>query len=253
MRSTRNIIQIDHELCNGCGRCIIACTEGALVLSGGKAHLAGEFLCDGLGACIGECPTGALTIVRREAEGFDEKAVRAGDQGSVRPDLMILACGCPSSEAITLQHATHGKPEGGIPARPSRLAHWPVKLRLLGAGTPFLRGSDLILIADCCALVSPDIHERFLNGKAVAIACPKFDDTDAHTSRLADILSGAKPVSLTVAHMDVPCCTALARVAADAARIARIDIPVRRIVLGRKGDTLLEEEIPLENTQRHHV
>jgi ferredoxin len=41
----------------------------------GKARLVAEKYCDGLGACLGECPTGALSIVERETEEFDEKAV----------------------------------------------------------------------------------------------------------------------------------------------------------------------------------
>jgi len=70
----RNIIKIDESLCNGCGSCVIACSEGAIEMVDGKARVVRESFCDGLGACIGECPTGALTIERRDAEAFDEKA-----------------------------------------------------------------------------------------------------------------------------------------------------------------------------------
>ena len=36
-----------------------------------------DVYCDGLGACLDHCPRGAITIVRREAEPFDEEAARA--------------------------------------------------------------------------------------------------------------------------------------------------------------------------------
>jgi ferredoxin len=35
----RKIIQIDEELCNGCGACAAACHEGAIGMVNGKAKL----------------------------------------------------------------------------------------------------------------------------------------------------------------------------------------------------------------------
>jgi len=63
----RKNIEVDEELCNGCGKCVLACQKGALAIIDGKARLVSEILCDGLGACLGECPNGALRIVKRKA------------------------------------------------------------------------------------------------------------------------------------------------------------------------------------------
>jgi ferredoxin len=71
----RTVIEIDEELCDGCGICAGGCHEGALQIIDGKARLIGESLCDGLGACIGECPRGAITVTEKDAEEYDERRV----------------------------------------------------------------------------------------------------------------------------------------------------------------------------------
>jgi NAD-dependent dihydropyrimidine dehydrogenase PreA subunit len=71
----RDILKIDEELCNGCGKCVPNCHEGALQVIDGKVRLVSELMCDGLGACIGHCPEGAITIESREAEPYNETRV----------------------------------------------------------------------------------------------------------------------------------------------------------------------------------
>ena len=71
-RIKREILDIDEALCDGCGKCIRSCVEGALRIADGKLYLAAERFCDGCGACVEKCPLGALKIVVRDADEWQE-------------------------------------------------------------------------------------------------------------------------------------------------------------------------------------
>ena len=68
------------------------------------------------------------------------------------------------------------------------------------------------------------------------MACPKLDDFQAHLGKLTEILRRSAVKSLTVVHMEVPCCSGLTHMAKQAMRLSGKNIPVGEVIIGIKGD-----------------
>ena len=54
------IVQVDKDLCIGCGRCFKICAHGAPKITNRKCRIQ-ENVCFGCGRCIGVCPTDAIS------------------------------------------------------------------------------------------------------------------------------------------------------------------------------------------------
>ncbi|MBW1980948.1 MAG: 4Fe-4S binding protein [Deltaproteobacteria bacterium] len=247
--SVRNIIEIDEEKCDGCGNCVIACAEGAIEIHDGKARIVKESYCDGLGACLGECPQGALTVVVREAEPFDEEAVKEhlerlkGKSGreptaeakAACPSVSAMSFAVPDSSAL----ARIGKGESN-----SLLRNWPVQIELLPINAPFFQDAHLLIAADCFAFAAADFHEQYLDGKVLAVGCPKLDDTSLYLEKLTNILAENTIQAVTIAYMEVPCCSGLVHLVKKALTASGRAVPLTTIKLGVQGNVLEREELP---------
>ena len=245
----RQIIRIDEQKCDGCGKCIVDCPEGALKLIDGKARLVRENFCDGLGACIGVCPYGAITFEQREAPAFDEAAVK--QEMASAPQIQPHGLGppaapqCPGLQLLDMPlHAPPASSGTTAEGTASELTHWPVQLALAPAGAPFLQNADLLLAADCAPLAVPDFHGRFLRARKVLLGCPKLDDRESYVRKLAAIIQQANLRSLTIVHMEVPCCTALGHIAQAAFALAGRSVPVNEITVNRAGQVVAERRWP---------
>jgi len=130
------------------------------------------------------------------------------------------------------------QPESAATTITSTLAHWPVQLTLVPPSAPFLKDADILLAADCVPFAYADFHREFLKDRALLVACPKLDDFGAHLSKLVAILHQATPRSLTVVHMEVPCCSGLVHMAQKAIAASGLDIPLYDVTIGTMGDIL---------------
>ncbi|MGQ9454521.1 MAG: ATP-binding protein [Armatimonadota bacterium] len=259
-RVKRQIIRIDEEKCNGCGKCVSACVEGAIQIVDGKARLVSESYCDGLGACIGECPQGAITIEEREAEEFDEAAVLAHKREashkhekagkSVHAGLQAEYSGhhaysdgsvCPSAQTIDRRRIRRSNVSKEAPTAGyvrSELVNWPVKLYLVNPGASFLQDADLLIASDCTAFAYGSFHPELLRDRVLLIGCPKLDEIDLHSRKLTEILQRNNIRSITVAKMEVPCCFGLARLAEAAVRASGKQVPIDIVTVSVDGEII---------------
>jgi ferredoxin len=212
----RKIVNINENICNGCGNCIPKCAEGALQIVNGKARMIKETYCDGLGACLGQCPQGAITITEREAPAFDEKEVHEHLRNKINPVHPI------SSEISK----TTSKPQ------------WPIKLNLVPVQAPFYQNADLLIAADCAPVALKDFQNNLLPGKRIVIGCPKFDDARAYAQKLGEILKLNDIASLTVVHMEVPCCSGLKWAVDKAIQTSGKQIPLKEYEVKIGGEIL---------------
>ncbi len=316
--AVRKIIQIDQDICNGCGNCIPNCPEGALQVIDGKARLISDLFCDGLGACIGECPIGAIEVIEREAEPYNEAKVmeniakqgrnviaahlshlkahgetglcneavkhlkdnnidftedKKGTAENNAADKDRLPCGCPGSAVMDFRgeepcgdentdsnkkQATQAIIEdknnvlsgagsknakiaqllSELTGRESKLKQWPVQIMLVPPSAPYLNGSDLLIAADCVPFAYAAFHEDFLEGKTLLVGCPKLDDSEFYMKKFTDIFRQNDIKSVTVVHMEVPCCFGMLSIVKQAVKDSGKDIPVKAVNIGIKGNII---------------
>jgi NAD-dependent dihydropyrimidine dehydrogenase PreA subunit len=160
------------------------------------------------------------------------------------------ACGCGSSKTIDFRidldkvntAAAGVVASETITTAASELRQWPVQLHLVNPMASYFQGADVVLAADCVAFAMGDFHNRLLKNKSLAIACPKLDtNKEVYLEKLVTMVSDAKINTLTVPIMEVPCCGGLIQMAKMAVLQSGRNIPIKKIVVGIKGDILNEE------------
>ena len=244
--AVRNIVKIDEEKCTGCGQCVTACAEGAIKIIDGKAKIVSDSYCDGLGACLGHCPEDAITIEQRDAAEFDEQAVKAylGRADSQEPKREAIPFACPGLMPMQLQTEESDR---DVPAEAvaSQLRHWPVQLNLMSPKAACLADADLLLAADCVPFAMGDFHQRFLKGRSVVVGCPKLDDAASYIEKVADIIRSNNLRSLTVVHMEVPCCSGLVRVAREAISRSNKPMSFEDVTISLRGKILQSQTVKI--------
>ncbi|MDD4567804.1 Ferredoxin I [Methanoculleus chikugoensis] len=272
----RKIIDIDEEKCTGCGLCIPDCPEGALQIIDGKARLVSDLFCDGLGACIGTCPEGAISVIEREAGPYSEEAVMEkivpqgmgvikahlehllghGEEALYHRAIEYLAAheipvpahgvepghaapaACPGTVARSIPEREVAE-TGRAAGIESALRQWPVQLTLVNPAASYFDDADLLVSGDCVPFAYPEFHRDFLQGRILIIFCPKLDaDIEGYITKLAEIFSRHTIRSITVLHMEVPCCSGVRYIVDKALNRAKKEIPVAEQTITLQGEAV---------------
>lgn len=251
----RKIIQIDEEKCNGCGQCTTVCAEAALEIINGKAKVSSDFLCDGLGACLDVCPVGALKIVEKEVADYDSKLaythvknirgeaaaqkVHGFEKNVDKNSAPEMKCGCPGSMMRDFTGETKNGDELNDIELSSQLRQWPIQLHLLSPHAPYLQDADLIISADCAPFAYANFHRRFLKGKILVILCPKLDEgQEGYVEKLREIFEQRSIKSITIVHMEVPCCYGIEQLVRQALEQSGKNIVIHDYTVSLKGEII---------------
>lgn len=211
-------IQINEELCTGCGNCVVKCHQSAIEIIGGKAKLVRENFCDGLGKCIKTCPSGALKIVEKEdlinkAKNINE-VNKDVDREKAEEKINKNKSGCCGGLKVDRQ--------------------WPIQLKLVPLEADYFKDKDLLVMADCVGFSYEKISELKEN-KSLVIACPKLDENSKYIQKLRDIINRNNIKKVTVAFMEVPCCNGLVWFLEEAVSGIERKVEIEKIQIGING------------------
>ena len=243
---------ISDLFCDGLGACIGTCPEGAIsiiereaapydektvmeniVRQGGpviKAHL--EHLAG----------HGQTDLYNQAIEYLKEHKIRMpgnmpGNMASNVHGGLPHQAGCPGSMARSIPRNRPAAGRRPAEKAESELRQWPVQLKLLNPAAPYFDHADLLISADCVPFAFAGFHGELLHGKIAIIFCPKLDsDIEGYVTKLAEIFSRHEIKSITVAHMEVPCCSGVRYVVDRALERSAKKIPVSEKTISILGE-----------------
>jgi len=259
---------VSDLMCDGLGACIGECPEGAIEIEEREAEPYNE------AAVIKEIVKfGENTVVAHLKHLLDHNEMSYFEiameylnenSGNLAFDIETMLdkvyekslgddCdhgGCPGARSfdfnIDLDKVEKaGKEETVIAAAPieqkSELRQWPVQMHLINPAAPYFREAEVVLAADCVAFSIGNFHEKYLKGRSLAIACPKLDQgKEVYVEKLTAMIDEAQIKELNVLVMEVPCCSGLVHIANLAREAASRPVPIKKTVIGIKGDVIME-------------
>lgn len=145
--------------------------------------------------------------------------------------------GCPGQRMMQLNRNREEKVETNVKLT-SKLAQWPVQIKLVPINAPYFDGANLLIVADCTAYAYANFHQEFMNGKITIVGCPKLDAVD-YSEKLTEIIRNNDIKSVTIVRMEVPCCGGLENATKTALQNSGKFIPWNVVTISIDGQILL--------------
>jgi len=156
----------------------------------------------------------------------------------------LHSSGCPGSRMIDFgQQEKHTEESKEISIK-SEIRQWPIQLQLLNPNAPYFKDADLLIAADCVPFTFANFHQKLLKGKILIIFCPKLDDSiDQYIEKLTQIFKTQNIQSISLAHMEVPCCSGVEHIVKTALENAGENIKIVKYIISLIGEILSVSEI----------
>ena len=248
---------ISDLFCDGLGACIGECPEGAIEVEEREAQKYDEAMVMENISKQGENTIAAhLKHLKDHNEtGYYNEALRYLEKNKMpvpeeKTKALKKSCcddedgkgSCPGSKIVDLNELKETERPGSASTeefsalkQESMLSQWPIQINLIPPQASFLENADLLIAADCVPFSYPNFHLDFLKGKILMIGCPKFDDKQSYLEKLTEIFNIHNIKSVTVVHMEVPCCFALPNLVKQAIADSGKIIPFAQVNISIKG------------------
>lgn len=181
-----------------------------------------------------------IEAVHNHGKAVETKTINTPHQG-----------GCPGSQSMSFKsNMRMASPQSAQQPQQygaSALQQWPIQLHLLNPMAEYMQNADLLLAADCSAFSMGDFHKH-LQGKSLAIACPKLDNgKETYIEKLRIMIDQSNLNTITVLMMEVPCCGGLLSIVQAALAQAKRYVPVKVMMVSIRGEVISEEWAPPVN------
>jgi NAD-dependent dihydropyrimidine dehydrogenase PreA subunit len=252
---------VNDMFCDGLGACIGHCPEDAISIEKREAEPYDErkVMANIVKAGPATIKAHLVHLKEHDQTEFLSQAIGYLKEKGITPPTLDPdpapghPAGCPGLKMMDFRD--RGDPQGsgsgdggretaksgpgtaqGVAVR-TELRQWPVQLQLVNPNAPYFQDADLVIAADCVPFAYPNFHQRFLKGKTLIILCPKLDRVlEQYLEKLAEIFRINNIKSISLVHMEVPCCFGLTRLVEEALRRSGKNIVIKDYTVSIKGD-----------------